>query len=619
MAVVAIDKDSLPFALSVKINEQPPKDRLPFALNRKLGTLDVALPPTTDQSPTPKPDLPKNPFKPLIGFDVACVVDNAVAIEFCQTISVNSDTVANCHTIKPLNGILLNKCQDLSISIFRHIANCQSSVFTDIVAVSHCQNIKIHHLSTLNRCEALRISPTVGFSFCRSVGSRAIELLHQCQHQAVQGVHNFDSSISYAKKSALISRCQTSKVLSVVGVPCRYYPIPEPPPLPTVSVCQIRPPSNRLPFALRRKSHQSQGFSAKALPFPLTCWHDLPPPQTPNKGTYIVKNTITATLGGIAFDPVSFSVRTDMNSYCWQGSVELSPTQYEKVKEKLDVERGNEPLITVDINGFLFSILAEEISRSRAFVNHSYNISGRSATAKLGADYAIAKSDVVKLDNYASQLINSQLADLPFSIGRFEIADWLIPADSYAISNKTPIAVINDVVSACGGFVWSDPNLPKLHLQKRWKVNAWELATANPDVILAVDVVKSISDQKRTNPRYNTVTLVGGHSGEVFREPQGRDRIAPIDSNNLYTDRDCVIHKGCQILSDSGTHGDYSLVMRWAEKYNIKLAELGQIWQINDPEGAFKGVVTSVAVDVKLENDVPTVWQTVGIDRYMDG
>lgn len=110
----------------------------------------------------------------------------------------------------------------------------------------------------------------------------------------------------------------------------------------------------------------------------------------------------------------------------------------------------------------------------------------------------------------------------------------------------------------------------------------------------------------------------GKQAGEVFRQRQGRDRIAPIDTSDLYTDRGCIIAKGCQILSDSGTHGEYRLVMRWADKYNIHLAELGQIWQMNDPEGAFKGVVTSVSVDVKLENDVPTVWQTVGIDRYLD-
>lgn len=586
---------------------------LPLALGRRLGELGetgelVAVEP-------PKP-LPKNPFKPLIAFDVACTVDNAVVIGHCQTMAVNGDTVANCQNIRRTDGMALVNALAVWQSVFYPLANAKRLVFSDSLPLSHCKNVKTSHFVPVVRQNIAKVSPTLGFSSCAVEKARKTVQFNHCQSPTVQGVHNFDSSLRYAKKTASLTKCQDTSVLPAVGVPCRYYPILEPPAPPIITKCRIRPASDRLPLALSRKRNT---LPTNQLPFGLSCWHDNSPDIIPSLRSYLVKNTITATLGGVQFSPISFNIKTDMNSYCWSGSVELSPTQYAKIQEKLNVERGNEPLITVNINGFLFSIIAEEISRSRAFVNHSYTIGGRSATARLGVDYAVARSDIVRLDNYASQLIHSQLADLPFSVERFEVADWLIPADSYAISNKTPIAVINDVVSACGGFVWSDHNLPKLYLQKRWKVNAWELATANPDVVLNVDVVKSINDQKRTNPRYNTVTLVGGkQAGEVFRQRQGRDRIAPIDTSDLYTDRDCFIAKGCQILSDSGTHADYALAMRWAEKYNVKLAELGQIWQINDPEGAFKGIVTSVAVDVRLENDVPTVWQTVGIDRYLD-
>lgn len=601
------------FILDIRQSNRPPSQHLPFALRRKLGELGETGEIITVEPPKP---LPKNPFKPLIAFDMACTVANAVVIGHCQTMAVNGDTVTNCHNVKRTDGMALVNALAVWQSVFYPVATAHRLVFSDSLPLNHCRNIQTSHFVPIVSRDVVKLSPTVGFVACAVEKAKHIANFYHCQRPSVQGIKSFNNSISFAKKTASLAKCQDSTVLPAVAVPCRYYPIPEPPPTPVVTKCRIRPKSDRLPFHLSRKRN---ALPSNQLPFSLDCWHDDSPDIIPSLGVYIVKNTVTATLGGIAFSPMSFSIKTDMNSYCWSGQVELSASQYAKIKEKLGSERGNEPLITVDINGFLFSIIAEEISRSRAFVNHSYSISGRSVTARLGADYAVARSDVVKLDSYASQLINSQLADLPFGIERFEIADWLIPADSYAINNKTPIAVINEIVLACGGFVWSDPNLPKLYLQKRWKVNAWELATANPDMVLSVDVVKSISDQKRTNPRYNTVILVGGkQAGEVFRQRQGRDRIAPIDTSDLYTDRGCIIAKGCQILSDSGTHGEYRLVMRWADKYNIHLAELGQIWQVNDPEGEFKGVVTSVSVDVKLENDVPTVWQTVGIDRYLD-
>lgn len=62
--------------------------------------------------------------------------------------------------------------------------------------------------------------------------------------------------------------------------------------------------------------------------------------------------------------------------------------------------------------------------------------------------------------------------------------------------------------------------------------------------------------------------------------------------------------------------------MRWADKYNLPLAELGQVWQINDKVGnvddAWRGIVRAVSVDVKVDNGVPSVWQVVEVDRYLD-
>lgn len=303
--------------------------------------------------------------------------------------------------------------------------------------------------------------------------------------------------------------------------------------------CQIRPTADRLAFALRRKSYKLQELSTNALPFALTCWHDLPPPQIPNKGAYIVHNTITATIGGLNIDLLNFSIKTDMDSFCWQGQIEISKKDYQKIKHKLDTKRGLEPLITVSINSHLFTIIAEDISKTRSFVNHTYTLSGRSVTAHLSQDYA----NVVKLDDlYASQIVSEALKDLPISAD-FGVNDW----------RGTPIGIIDSVAKACGGFVMSDKADARLFIRPRYKVPAWNIATTTPDRIIALDVIKSISEQKRTNVRYNAVILTSSKEGAiVYREHEGQNAHAPVSQNELYTDKACIIPTGiafCRIVA----------------------------------------------------------------------
>lgn len=599
------------FVLNRLQSNRPISSKLPFPLSRKLGEVgDTSIVKPVEP---PKPDLPKNPFKPLIGFDVACVVDNAVAIEHCQNMSINGDKVANCQNINRTDGMALANYFIVWQSVFYPVANCQNTSTIKPVSLVNCAKVWQIGQQHLTACSFFPVVKTVHYGGCVAVFDSVKHHFNRCQNNTILPTIEHGNCIKSTNHSQFLTRCQSTSTSHTVPVPCRYYPIPElPPTVATARQCRIRPPSNRLPFALRRKSHQSQGFSAKALPFPLTCWHDLPPPQTPDKGTYIVHNIITATVGGLQIDLLSFSIKTDMNSFCWQGQVEITSKSYERIKTKVDVERGQEALISVVINGHYFVILCEDISKTRSFVNHSYTLSGRSVTAHLSKDYA----NMVKLDNdfYASQIVHEALKDLPIKAD-FGVDDWR----TYITMTGTPIAIIDEVAKACGGFVMSDKADGKLYVKKRYKVPAWELATTTPDRIIPLDVIKSISEQKRTNPRFNAVILTSSKEGAIVcREREARDRHAPVSQNELYTDRACIIPAGIAILSDSGTHQIANLTMRWADKYNLPLAELGEIWQINDVDGSWRGIVKAVAVDVKVDNGVPSVWQVVELDRYLD-
>jgi len=603
---------ALPLSLTQKISEQPLASQLPLKLNRRLGTLDAVIITPTD------PTDPTTPKRTMSGVGIVMRGSTSAAVDIAKSNNNLQLAIAIAETARAYRQMGVNIADDYwsLLKPFINLGNATATEYSDVVNLAMQFDNYWYQYALIANATRINVSDTVGLATVLMNDSASVVSFDKQQFEPQQPAIGLATSLTNNEHGVFIGNRSQSHTQHAVPVPWRYYEIPDDTPPPIVNACRIRPPSSRLPLSLTRRRN---GLPSSQLPLPLTCWHDQAPAFVPDLRSYIVLNTITATLGGIAIDPIDFNIKTDLDSYCWQGGIKISDSQYQKVKAKLDVARGSEPLVIVTVNGVSYSFIAEEISRNRVFGNYSYSISGRSSTAQLGKDYAHSQGGTINQDLYASQIINMQLADLPFSIDRFEVKDWLIPAGTLNTSNQTPISIISQIAQACGAEAISDPLESKLSIIPRWKKPAWEMATATADLVIPMGVVQSISDQKKVSPRYNTVTLIGRTQGfEVYRAREGRNLIAPVANWYLYTDRDCVIPRGIQILSDSGTHGLYTLKIRVADKYNMPLVELGQILQISDPEGAWKGIVTGVSLDVGRDNDAITVWQTVNIDRYLD-
>lgn len=603
MADTTVKPNALPLPLVKKISERVASNVLPLKLNRKLGTLDPVTPPVK---------------RTMSGVSIAVRGSTVAAVDIANRSNNLQLAIAIAETARAYRQMGVNIADDYwsLLKPFINLGNATATEYSDVVNLANQFDSYWYQYVLLANATRINVSDTVSYASVLLSDSAGVVSFETRQFEPQQPAIGLAASLQNNGHGVFIGNSSQSRTQAAVPVPWRYYAIPDEPPPPIVNTCRIRPPSSRLPLNLTRKRN---GLPSSQLPLPLTCWHDQAPAFVPDLRSYIVLNTVTATIGGIAIDPIDFNIKTDLDSYCWQGGIKISDKQYQKVKAKLDVPRGSEPLVIVTVNGVSYSFIAEEISRNRVFGNYSYSVSGRSITAQLGKDYAHSQGGTINQDLYASQIINMQLADLPFSIDRFEVKDWLIPAGTLNTSNQTPISIISQIAQACGAEAISDPLEPKLSIIPRWKKPAWEMATATADLVIPMGVVQSISDQKRVNPRYNTVTLIGRTQGsEVYRAREGRNLIAPVANWYLYTDRDCVIPRGIQLLSDSGIHGLYTLKIRVADKYNMPLVELGQILQISDPEGAWKGIVTGVSLDVGRDNDAITVWQTVNIDRYLD-
>lgn len=616
-----VTSNALPLPLSVLIAEQPASSVLPLGMSRKLGTIfgaPVIVPPVDPEIPV-DPEVPPLEYAPpmtALASYISSVITGVSTINQCRDWHHNGRDIANDRAVMRHDVINVAQRYAMQQRGLIPIANDTFTLTSQVFELAADARISYIAFIPIYNERQFKHSSTVGYTRCVKAHSAKVAHHRNCNTLPLLPAVNFATSSGYKVHGVGISKCQVTKIQHAVPVPDRYYPIPDLPPVKPDNICKIRPPSSELPL---RMSRQRRGLLSSNLPLSLTCWHDDAPLSIPNLRSYIVHNVITATIGGIAVDLLSFNIKTDMDSYCWQGSIDITAKDYDKIKHKLDVPRGSEPMVTAVVNGKPMAFIAEEQQRSRKFAQKSYSLSGRSVTARLGADYAVSQGGLIDQASYVSQIVAQQLNGLSISLLDWGISDWLVPAGAYSVANKTPIAVIADIAAAGGGFATSDPSQATLSVKPRWPVAAWQLASATPDVIVPIDVISDISDKKRTNPRYNTVLLnSASEGGEVYRQTQGRDAAAPTQDHSLYTDRDAIVPAGTAILSDSGIHGDYTLRMRWADKYNVQLAKLGDIWQINDPEGAWRGITTGVSVSIDQSNDAPTVWQTVTIDRYLD-
>lgn len=606
--------NALPLPMGVLIGERPASSALPLAITRRLRAVtgvdgSIIAPPI---DPT-EPPIEYAPPMTALAASISSVITSVRNINNCRNWHHNGRDITNDRDVVRTNVVNIAQRYSMQMRSLIPIANDAFTLTSQVFELAADARISYIAFIPIYNERQFKHSPTVGYTRCVKAHSAKVAHYRNCKTLPLQPAVNFAASAGHKVHGVGIDRCQSIKVQHAVLVPDRYYPIPIPPPVKPPNVCRIRPPSSELPLRMAR---QRRGLLSSNLPLSLTCWHDDPPLIIPSLRTYIMHHTITANIGGISVAPFGFNIKTDMDSYCWSGSVSISPDDHAKIKHKLDAPRGSEPMINVALNDMQFAIIAENPSRSRQFGKTTHNLDGRSITATLGADYAVPNDRLFDQANYASQIVNQQLQDLPFT-ANFDIDDWLIPASTYAVSNKTPIGVIMDIAEAAGGFIESHPTDAAMSIKKRWKINAWELATATPDVTIPADVIKSATDRTNKNTRYNTVTLIGDiEAHEIYRATQGRDISAPMLSNALFTAREVTVAKGSAVLSDSGTHLIQTLDLIFDD--SIPLAQLGQIWQVNDTDGAWRGIITGVELDCKVVDETPKPTQTITIDRYLD-
>ena len=595
-----------------------PPDRLPLPLARggQVWPPDrIPLPLGGGQ--TPPPPKPKN--VPISGC-TALRTAPAATVGTCLRVHDHGARISTCRQLRYRPAVDIGRCWRLRMTPLPSLAACTRITLPTAAPVVRCY--RIHNAALpllggcyhghnvrgwlLRRCVAQHIPVAVPLRGCHRLRYPVAPRLVSC------------ATVHYWGKA--LRSCHIVRYQRAVRPPCEYYPIPLPPPPPDLSPCRIRPPSDRLPlpFARRRISRDSA-----RLALPLRCWHDGDTNDLPILPGYIMHNKITADLNGEPLDLLALTLTTDTASYCWQGDITLSPASFAKLK--IDQRAaGDEAVITLRINGNRWDILAEDYRDTRKFIGHSYTVTGRSITAKLGADYAKGRHSKYDAARYARQIADEQLNLLPYRIAAWEAVDWLIPGDSYTVSGQTPIEVIADLAKAAGAFVESHPYEAQLFVRPIWRQPAWSKPT--PALTIPANLILSVSGQRRISERCNAVRItpaaeqIGGakaKGGLVYREGTDQQPEASTLTHAAYTDTDVMRAAGIHALSETGTHKTETVTLPWTEKYQLPLASLGAVWAFAEQGQTWQGVIKGISVAVELDGGAPVVTQTVTIDRYM--
>ena len=510
--------------------------------------------------------------------------------------------LAGCLTLRGANPMRLTHSQSVQYGKAWRLANCLSAHSLSVQRLRMCQSGRSNQALWLGNCASAWQSRIGSLKSCAQTFTTRVEFLGRCNRA------------DYTGKA--VSGCLTLKTATAIPVPCEWYTIETPEPPPELPKRCNRLDARRLPFALDRP--RAARSVSRMLPFPFACRRARA--VIPNLDSYIMLNKIQAYAGSLKLNPISIAVSHDRQGYYWTCEVELSPDDFAALN-LAQYDQGKEPLVTLKINANTFTFIAESYRDNRTFARRSYTISGRSQTARLGADYAQLKQDIIRQELYARQIADSVLENTGFRIGTWAIPDWRVPAQVYSLADKTPIAVLADIAQAAGGFVYSDPSERIIHLKPRYKVPAWQLARATPDVSIPASVITQISGQKQISTQCYGVFVSATHNKGVFRKIVRKASAGSPEafalSHALYTADEPCLAAGIAALGDTGANKSEQIELPVMEKYALGIAQLGEIWQVTETSGAWLGIVDSVSITVSLENDAPKIMQSVGVWRYL--
>lgn len=334
----------------------------------------------------------------------------------------------------------------------------------------------------------------------------------------------------------------------------------------------------------------------------------------PVRGVYIVQNEVllTRVAGGATIPATRMSLSLDVDSWTWSFSASV-PGQYLSL---LEPSGGAAVEIEAIINGQQFRVLAERLSRDRAFGSSSIAVTGRGKAALLSAPYAplmtFANDEARTAQQLAGDVLTLNGVPLDWTVN-WGLTDWSVPTGVWNHQGSFMDGLVR-IAEAAGAYIRPDPLLQELSFLHRYPTmpDTWASATPDYELPAAITTREAIEWQDRAD--YDAVYVSGqqqGVLGFVKKAGSAGETFAQMVTDALITHTDAARQRGRAILGNTGRKAIVTLSLPVLEETGV--IEPGKMVEYVDGGTSRIGIVRSTSVDVQY----PAVIQTIGVETHV--
>jgi hypothetical protein len=280
--------------------------------------------------------------------------------------------------------------------------------------------------------------------------------------------------------------------------------------------------------------------------------------------------------------------------------------------------------LAATINGVEYRVIFEKYTTTRQFGQMpALAINCRGKQAVLDAPYAPVTTFINTSDINANQLMLQALSVNNVPLGwdvDFQLEDWIVPANQFALTGSY-MGAVTQIAAAAGGYIQPSPVAQTLRALSRYPVAPWNWQDAHIDFELPSDVTTVEGIEFLEKIVYNHVFVTGtsaGVTGSVTRAGTAGDMEMPMVSDPLIGDVVAARQRGRVALSDTGQQEIVTLTLPVLPETGIILP--GAMVRYVDTQANNKtriGIVRSSATAVSQTNLCET-WQTLGVETHVN-
>jgi len=352
----------------------------------------------------------------------------------------------------------------------------------------------------------------------------------------------------------------------------------------------------------------------------------------PNQEVYIVNTDISAHIKGtnieIPFDGIGLTYSPSAIS--WQMSASLQGGSIVDAL-KPNEDTGEPVELDIIVNGTHWTMLVEEISRSRSHNDKRVGVVCSGLSSRLGDNYTAPESFVIDTP-LTTQQIARQILDVSWDLD-WQMAAWLIPANTFSSMNTSPIQALAKLVAGCGGVLIPSRTSKKLTVRSAYSTLPWLMPTATPNYTFSEDIVTSVVEVSETDSSINGVFIHGaqpnGVVGKVVKYGSAGDVLGTTIHNKFATNEMAVRHLGEQFMAKHINRPKIKQFEIPLDSSQFPLMETGDLIKLtispsdtNIPDGEHTvfdtvyGCVNSVSVSVSNSEKSIEAYQTISLGDH---